>query len=162
MAYIREDTIEFGSMAIMVEQKIAAGAQFNEAIPSLSTLDLGERDFVPFYSSADGIFRMMNPGPITAPATVSAGNSGGLFVFSHKQPVLIEHIMADFGTSIAHTVNLVTAAGAFPLVAATGRYVWIKHDQKIVLFPGEKIAVKTTGATLVMWARVLGRLQTNT
>lgn len=162
MSNIREDTIEFGAASIMVEQRIKAGSQFDEAKPSLSTEPAGEQDFVPFFSDADGIFRMMNPGPTTPEATLPEGNHGGLFEFSHKQPVLIDHIMADLGTSIAYEVYLVTALSKFQIAAATSRYLWVKHDNKVILFPGEKISIKTTGATVAMWARVLGRLMLTT
>lgn len=158
MPYIREDVIEFGTMPMVIEQKIKAGEDFTGTIPTLSTEPVGERDFVPFYEESTGIFKMGNPGPTTAEATLFEGDAGGLFTFQHKRPIIIDHIMANFGTAIAHAFNLVTANGSFPLLAATAITAWFKPSDKLIIFPGESIKITTTSATAAMWARVIGRI----
>ena len=133
----------------VIEQKIAAGEDFDGTEPALTgTL------FVPYCESADNIYRMKHP---TIPAT-DEGDAGGLFAFAQDQVLVIEQILADLGTSLAWSISLVTAAGDVPLWAATSRYITlINMDVKARLVRGESLKLVTAGGTVAMWARVYAR-----
>jgi hypothetical protein len=147
--------IDFDLLTKTIEQRIALGSQFDGAIPSLSSLAVGQRDFVSFYDPADGVFRMKNPGPLTTPGSVSQGDHGGLFTFTHKKGIWLSQFFADLGSSIAWTLALVTSTGdEIQITGATSRYVVLHFFQYATLInPGEKLKFVTSGATAAMVAR---------
>lgn len=159
MSDIRQNTVEPEVIPLTVEQKMAASSPFNGAIPSLSTEPAGARDFVPFVSTVDGIFRMKNPGGVLGaadPGTITAGDAGGLFIFNHKQPVKVERILADFGASVAYSLSLITTAGTIPIDSGTIRYLVILTENlnKLpMLNPGDQLQIIAAG-TAAQWARV--------
>lgn len=153
--------VEVDAISKTVEQRISAGAQFDGAAPSLSTEPVGERDFVPFYDTEDGVFRMKNPGPTTTPGTLAEGDHGGLWIFPHEQPVWVLQFLADLGTSQAWTLQVVLKDGSTVTVAtATGRYIALFFaTARFILNPHEKLKLVTTTATAAMWARAYTRLE---
>jgi len=158
--YTSTNQIEVDMITKTIEQRIAAGSQFDGALPSLSTLGAGERDFVPFFDLADGVFRMKNPGPLTASGTVAEGDHGGLWVLPHAQPIWMMQFLADLGTSQVWTLQIVLKDGGTVTVAtATGRYVAVAFSPRFVLNPHEKLKLITTAATNAMWARAYVRLE---
>jgi len=147
--------IDFDLLTKTIEQRIAAGSQFDGAIPSLSTEPAGERDFVSFYDPVDGVFRMKNPGPTATPGSISQGDHGGLFTFTHKKAIWLSQFFADLGTSIAWTLALVTSTGdEIQITGTTSRYIALHFFQHATLInPGEKLKLVTSGASGAMVAR---------
>jgi len=159
--YTSTDQVEVDTITKTIEQRIAAGAQFDGAVPSLSTLGVGEQDFVPFFDLADGVFRMKNPGPLTPPGTVAAGDHGGLWILPHEQPIWMMQFFADLGTSQAWTLQVVLKDGSTVTVAtATNRYITLLFGTyRLMLNPHERLKLITTTATAAMWARAYMRLE---
>lgn len=156
------EDIDAGMITITIEQRIKSGSQFDGVAPSLSTEPAGERDFVPFFDTEDGVFRLKNPGPTTTPGTLDEGDHGGLFSFSHTQPCGVMQFLADLGSSITWTLNLVLKDGkTIVLHTDTGRYITLipYGDHRVIINPKEKLQLVTSGATVAMWARAYVRLE---
>jgi len=153
MADIRQTSIEEEQICKAVEQKFATGTAITGVAPSLSTQPVGEKDFVPFVSTVDGITRMKNPGPTAAPGSLDAADAGGLFVLQNTQPLILEHIYAYLGTAdVAWTASVVTSAGSFQLDAGTGKKIEI--SPKMDIMPGETIKVTCATPTGAPWIRI--------
>lgn len=160
--YKSSDQVEVGMISITVEQRIRASSQFDGLDPSLSTEPAGERDFVPFFDTDDGVFRLKNPGPTTPAGTIAEGNHGGLFSFSHTQPCGVMQFLADLGSSITWTLQLVLKDGkTIVLHTDTGRYITLipYGEHRLIINPTEKVQLITTAATAAMWARMYVRLE---
>lgn len=148
MSSFLQTTIEPENISTIVEQHMAAGNDFNGAAPADAT-----ELFLPYYHNTDGIIHYKKPDETTA-----EGLSGGLFTFHHTQPIIIQQIYADFGASIAYTLQLQTSAGALILDTNTTRYL-VKPDIRWRLAKGETLQLLTTGGTVAMWARCYARLE---
>ena len=153
MADIRQTSIDAEQICKATEQKFAAGTALTGVIPTLSTQPVGERDFVPFYGTADGITRMKNPGPTAPEATLDEADAGGKFVFANTQPAVLEQVLAFLGTvSVAWTVNIITSAGTYQVASGTGTTIMI--IPKVDIMPGESVTVTCATPTGKPWARV--------
>lgn len=159
--YTKASDIEIDTITKTIEQRIAAGSQFDGAVPSLSTLGAGERDFVPFWDKDDGVYRWKNPGPLTTPGSVAEGDHGGLWDMGHEQPVWLMQFLADLGTSITWTLQLVLKDGSTVTLATnTSRYITLFFGtSRLTWNAHEKLKLVTSGATVAMWARAYVRLE---
>ena len=133
--------------ALFIEQRIAAGNQFDGNAPSL-----GGVPFVPWVDAYDQVFRYALP---TVAAT-KEGDKGGLFEFECAAPVSLEEVLADFGSAVAWTLAIVTRSGAVVVIdsASSSRYLVRTEYQRLHLARGDKVRIVTTGATAAMWARI--------
>lgn len=158
---IRQNTTEIDLITRAIEQRIVAGSDFDGTAPSLSTLPVGEQNFVPFYEQDDGLYRYKNPGPLTTPASVSEGDHGGLFTFATKKPIWLIQFLADFGSDIPYMLSIVLSKtnDIIPVFGLTGRYATQNFFQNAyMLHPGDRLHLVTTGGTGAMWARIYATL----
>ena len=153
MADIRQIEIDAEQICKAIEQKFATGVALTGVVPTLSTQPVGERDFVPFVSTVDGIVRMKNPGPTTAEGTLDEADSGGKFVFNHSQAAVLDQVLAYLGTAaIAWTVNIITSAGTYQVASGTGTTIMI--TPKVDIMTGESVTITCAAPTGKPWARV--------
>lgn len=148
MAEIKMQSIpEPNTAAIFIEQRIAAGSQFDGNAPALAAVK-----FVPWADEYDQVFRYALP---TNVAT-KEGDHGGLFEFECAAPVSLEEVLADFGTAVAWTLAIVTRSGPVIVIdsATSSRYLVHTEVHRLHLARGDKIRIITTGATAAMWARI--------
>jgi hypothetical protein len=150
MADVKQTSIIFENDVLCVEQKIAAGAKFNGEAPSLTA-----EVFVPYYDSDDGIIRMKQHDD----PSKDAGDKGGLFEFAHEKPIVIEQVVANFGTSVTFNLYIVGTNGDFQIESGAGAQFISRfgHDKAVILMPEEKVKVVTDTNSLG-WVRVYGRL----
>lgn len=150
MSEIVRTTVPISVTPVTIEQQMAIGNNFSGEAPSLA----GE-PFVPYFSNVDGIYRMKQH---DTPAN-DEGDKGGLFEPTCVEPFFLEQLHADFGESNAWTLSVVTSSITYLVSSGTGQtIVQIPHD-RIILHPGEKIKLITTGAVLtVKRARLTLRL----
>lgn len=124
--------IPVGVMPAGIQQKITAGSQFN-GVASTSA-----------QTSANGMTKF------------ATDVKGGLFNFEQSEPIVVHHLIANFGTSIAHQVFIVNldSTGAViageSLLIASGTAAFISLIPQVVLGVGQAIQLTTTGATLAM------------
>ena len=121
-----------------IEQKIAAGSQFDGTAPT------------------------------TTPAT---GNDmlsypedtvGGLFDFGNTSPILIHQIAVRLGSQSAWTIEIEDVDGiAVEVASGTNESSLLLTDLDLIVLQGQKLLIKTTGATDPMRARVTSDRQIN-
>lgn len=149
---IKQTKIEPELLHSVIEQKIAAGSTYDGGLPADAV-----EDFVPFYDDATGIWRMGKPDESTF-----EGTKGGLFVTAHTQPLILDQVLADFGTALAYTLSIVTTAGEIPILTGTTRYLVVgnirwRYQQS------EKLKLVVAAGSAAMWARMyLRSAQTRT
>lgn len=123
---------------VVIEQRINAGQQFNESLPSTTPVDaMAIRKF-----------------PVS--------NQGGLFDFDFTGPdasfvtYQIDQVFVDFGDAAPGEVSIINS-DAIPkrvvLASLPAGGTFLRVDP-IMLAWDEKLVLKTTGATLVLYARV--------
>jgi hypothetical protein len=133
-------------------QKMKATTNFDGNAPADSGEPAGQRDFVAFFEPDTGEIIFSNPGPDTTEGTLT-GNSGGLFTFNHKQPIIIEQFLALFGASVTYTLSIVTADGEVVLATEAGvtsALICMVNDDpnwRAILMPGDKLKLVTTVGT---------------
>jgi hypothetical protein len=149
---IKQAKIEPDLLHTVVEQKIAAGSTYDGALPADAI-----ENFTPFYDDATGIWRMGKPDGSTF-----EGIHGGLFVTAHTQPMILDQVLADFGTSLAYTLFIVTSAGEIRLLTGTTRYL-VVGNVRWRYQQSEKLKLVVAAGTAAMWARMyLRSAQTRT
>lgn len=129
-----------------VVQRIAQGSNFTGELPGTVTAD-----FVPVFDSTTGVIHYKD----AVGGTGVEGTRGGLYSFGQDTPVEISQILADFGASVTWTVSILTADDyAIPVATNTGRYISQLPPQRLLLQPGDRLKVVTTGGAAAMWLRV--------
>jgi len=124
--------LDVGVMPVGIQQRITAGSQFNGAASTSAQ------------TVANGMTKF------------ATDTKGGLFNFEQNEPIVVHHLIANFGTSIAHQVFIVNldAAGAViageSLLIASGTATFISLIPQVVLGVKQAIQLTTTGATLAM------------
>lgn len=86
----------------------------------------------------------------------AAAAAGGLFDFGHSVATPVRYIAIKFGGQSAWTLKLVDADGVVLGTVLSGTNETTKYAQltDLVLMPGDKLKLETTGATTAMQARV--------
>lgn len=123
---------------VVIEQRINAGQQFNETLPSTT------------------------PADAKAIRKFPASNQGGLFVFDFAGPdasfvtYQIDQVFVDFGDAAPGEVSIINSDGppkrvVLATLPAGGTFLRV---DPIKLAWDEKLVLKTTGATLALYARV--------
>jgi len=124
---------------VVIEQRINAGQQFNETLPSTTPAD------------ADAIRKF----PVD--------NQGGLFEFAFAGPdasfvtYQIDQVFVDFGDAAPGEVSIINSDTPSPkrvvLASLPAGGTYLRVDP-IKLAWDERLVLKTTGATLALYARV--------
>jgi len=141
----KQNQIDPDVLSTIIEQRIAAGSTYDGVVPADAV-----ENFVPFYDDTLGIWRLGKPNESTF-----EGTHGGLFVMDHKQPLVLEQVLADLGTSLAYTLSLVTTSGTIPIATGTSRYIAYNDSNLRWRFQkGEKIKLVVAAGTAAMWARI--------
>ena len=137
---------EANTATSFIEQRIAAGSQFDGNAPALAAIK-----FVPWVEDYDQVFRYALP---TNSAT-KEGDHGGLFEFECAAPVSLECVYADLGASIAWTLAIVTRDGHIVVIDGnTSRYIVRTEYQRFHMARGDKVRIITSGGAAAMWARI--------
>jgi|MudIll2142460700_1097286.scaffolds.fasta_scaffold00003_121 hypothetical protein len=147
---IKQTQIDPDVLSTIIEQRVAAGSTYDGIAPADAV-----EDFVPFYDDDLGIWRLGKPDESTF-----EGTHGGLFVMAHKQPMVLEQVLADLGTSLAYTLSIVTTSGTIPIATGTSRYIAYSDNSLRWRFQkGEKIKLVVAAGTAAMWARIYTRAE---
>jgi hypothetical protein len=124
--------LSVGVMPVGIQQKITAGSQFNGAAStSVQSVQNGMTKF-------------------------ATDTKGGLFNFEQNEPIVVQQILANLGTSIAYQVSIVSLDSAGVVIAgeslllASGTAATVSLTPKIMLGVGQAIQLTTTGATVTM------------
>jgi hypothetical protein len=114
-----------------IEQKIAAGSQFNGLAPAGSPV-LGND----LESYAEGV-------------------NGGLFDFAHPSPLKLVQVAIKFGGQASWSLNLVDKDSVeVEVLSGTTNTSLLEADCNIIVLQGQKLKLVTTGATTAMRARI--------
>lgn len=153
MSLIRVQPAEVGALTTALVQKMLGAANFNGLAPANNTQPVAERPFVTFNEKTTGEHVFSNPGPTTAEGTL-LGTDGGLFVFNHKQPIVIEQLLAVFGGTTNYALTIVTPYGEVALASETGvtsaliGLVSTDPNWRPILMPGDMLKLVTSGGTV--------------
>lgn len=148
MSQIKQTEIDPDLLTTVIEQQVDAGSDFDGAAPADAT-----ENFVPYYDEDDGVFRWGKPD-----GTTFVGTHGGLFDMTHKQPIVLEQLFADFGGSVTWNIYIVTARGDVLIKTGTGQYLAYGNGElRWRMQRHEKVKVTTSGGSAAMWLRIYVR-----
>jgi hypothetical protein len=146
MAYIKQNTVEIGTITLGIVQEIAAGNEFDGTAPALVA-----DTFVTYVDQDTGVYHYASP----SSSAVVKGDAGGLFSFTQAGPGSIEGIMCDFGDTVTWSLSIMDSYSHEVVIAnGSSRYLIRREYDRIYFFPGDSIKLVTTGAAEDMWARL--------
>lgn len=155
MAYIRQEDLDAGQITRAIDQKFATGTSLSGVKPTLSSQPAGEQDFVPFVDEADGVVKMMNPGPTAPEGTLDEADGGGLFELTHKQPIVLDQVVGNLSSSVNWSVAIVTKNGDIVIRSATSAQILILEPH--IMMPGEHLKVTCASPAGKPWVRIYVR-----
>lgn len=129
---------------VVIEQRIAAGNDWNGAVPALAGTPLD-----PDYTTVKGV------------KATGEGDEGGLFEWDFTSYFLIEvqQINIDFNGVVTKSVAIRRASGPDVLIFSStdGAESNILITDKFQLARDETIVIESTGASTAMYARIIAR-----
>ena len=117
-------------MPFAIKHQITAGSQFDGQVPSTTP---AEENGVVVYPT---------------------DTQGGLFEFGMDAvPVALFEVMVKLGGQTSWTLKIIDGSTAFDLASGTteAQYLY-RPDEPVILLPGQKVELKTVGASAAMWA----------
>lgn len=143
MAEYKQTDVDIQNITLALEQKFASTTALTGVAPSLVA-----EPFVPYSSDVDGIWRYKQHDDDTK----DEADTGGLFTLNHKQPGILEQVLADFSSAVAWTASIVTSAGEWEISSGTGQHVVL--IPRSIIMPGENIKITCAAPTGEPWVRI--------
>ncbi len=117
-------------MSFAIKHQISAGSDFDGQVPSTDPTE--------------------SNGVVTYPADTQ----GGLFEFGMDTvPVSLFQVLVKLGGQTSWTLEILDGAQTFELASGTTETEYLyRPDEPVILLPGQKVELNTSGASTAMWA----------